>query len=169
MTISCTWILILKEIWQGELRWVSWIPKMERVETLMQLSHKLGKLSSQLEVGRCAKTLKVSNDRCDYSSIILFSKMRQTLKSRQQVHSGFWFWLVLIFNLTSATVAGGFAVPKEAICIMWHHYKHKGGAASSLPGVGHIQREAVCRSCSLIWCIQITKPCLKWQVEAPCS
>lgn len=39
---------------------------MERVETLMQLSHKLGKLSNQLEAGRCAKTVKVSKDGCDY-------------------------------------------------------------------------------------------------------
>lgn len=66
MSISCTWILILKEIWQGELKWMSWIPKMERVETLMKLSHKLGKLSSQLEAGRCAKTVKVSKDGYDY-------------------------------------------------------------------------------------------------------
>lgn len=32
----------------------------------MQLSHKLGKLSSQLEAGRCAKTVKVSKDGWDY-------------------------------------------------------------------------------------------------------
>lgn len=32
----------------------------------MQLSHKLGKLSSQLEEDRCAKTVKISKDGCDY-------------------------------------------------------------------------------------------------------
>lgn len=61
---------------------------MKIVETLMRLSHKLGKLSKQLEAGKHEKMVKVSKDRRITGSIFFFGRKGQRWKLEEPVFCG---------------------------------------------------------------------------------
>ena len=81
----------------------------------MRLSHKLGKLSKQLEAGKHEKMVKVSKDRRITGSIFFFGRKGQRWKLEEPVFCGLLFWTLLIFIITSPIVTGDSTGTKETI------------------------------------------------------
>lgn len=119
-------VLFFKEIWWWALKWLCWIAKMKRVETLIQLSHKLGKLSKQLKAGRHEKIVEVSKGRWITGSIFFGGRKGQRQKLEEPVFCGLWFWPLVICIITFPTVTGGSTGSKETIVSLWEHCNHKG-------------------------------------------